>query len=124
MGEVTGQQRGVAIPQLVELGGLVLAAAAGAAVPETGQWGTHFGTFDDHGALDGLTELERKGRERCEVQLEGPRDPLKLCEDEACLSFLGCLRLTYDTIVCLVKDVAALRVVGRKCCTIIMSLSP
>lgn len=80
-GEVTGQRRVVAIPQLVELGGLVL-AAAGAAVPETGQGGTQLGTFGGHGALDGLTELERRGRERREVQME---DPPELCEGEACL---------------------------------------
>lgn len=59
----------MAIPQLVELGGLVL-AAAGAAVPETGQGGTQFGPFDGQGALDGLAQLVRKGRERREVQIE------------------------------------------------------
>lgn len=68
LGEVTGQRRVVAIPQLVQLGGLVL-AAAGAAVPETGQGGTQLRTFDSHGALDGLTELRRKGRERREGQV-------------------------------------------------------
>lgn len=66
-GEVPGQRRVVAIPQLVELGGLVL-TAAGSAVPETGQGRTHFGTFNGHGALDGLAELERQARERREVQ--------------------------------------------------------
>lgn len=66
LGEVTRQRRVVAIPQLVQLGGLVL-AAAGAAVPETGQGGTQLRTFGSHGALDGLTELRRKGRERREV---------------------------------------------------------
>lgn len=50
----------VPIPQLVELGGFVL-AAAGAAVPETGQWRTHLHTFHRHGTLDGLAKLE--GRE-------------------------------------------------------------
>lgn len=120
-GDVTGQRRVVVIPQLVELGGLVLAAAGGAAVPETGQGGTQFGTFGGHGALDGLAELERKGSERREVRIE---DRLKLCESEACLSLLGSLHRAYKTIVWLMKDLAALHVVERKCRTIITSLSP
>lgn len=56
----------MAIPQLVQLGGLVL-AAAGAAVPETGQGGTQLGTFGGHGALDGLTELWRTERREGQV---------------------------------------------------------
>lgn len=50
----------VAVPQLVELGGLALAAAGagGAAVPETGQWRTHFHTFHRHRALNGLAKLD------------------------------------------------------------------
>lgn len=67
LGEVTRQRGVVVIPQLVQLGGLVL-AAAGAAVPETGQGGTQLHTFGLHRALDGLTELRREGRERREVQ--------------------------------------------------------
>lgn len=47
----------VAIPQLVQLGGFVL-AAAGAAVPEAGQRRTHLHTFHRHRALDGLTKLD------------------------------------------------------------------
>lgn len=47
----------VAIPQLVELGGFVL-AAAGAAVPEAGQRRTHLHPFHRHRALDGFAELD------------------------------------------------------------------
>lgn len=71
----------MSIPQLVEFGGLVL-AAAGAAVPETGQRGPQLGTFDGHGALDGLTELQRKGRERREAQNRSPTRPV---ESSGCL---------------------------------------
>lgn len=71
LGEVTGQRRVVAIPQLVQLGGLVL-AAAGAAVPETGQGGTQLGALGGHGALDGLPELRREGRERREAWVSAP----------------------------------------------------
>lgn len=52
----------VAIPQLVELGGFVL-AAAGAAVPEAGQRRTHLHTFHCHRALDGLTKLDGERRD-------------------------------------------------------------
>lgn len=62
-GVVARQRHVVAIPQLVELGGFVL-AAAGAAVPETGQRGTYLHAFDCHRALDGLTELGRERREK------------------------------------------------------------
>lgn len=96
-GEVAGQRGVVAVPQLVELGGLGL-AAAGAAVPETGQGRTQFGAFGGHRALDGLAQLERKGGERCEVQLEGPRGRWKLCESEAGLSPLGSLRRAHETL--------------------------
>ena len=44
--------------------------------------------------------------------MAGPPDPLKLCESEASLSPPW------------LKHLATLHVVGRKCCTIIMSLSP
>lgn len=59
----TGQRHTpVAVPQLMELGGLALAAAgaAGAAVSETGQRRTHFHTFHRHGALNGLTKLNEE----------------------------------------------------------------
>lgn len=49
----------VTVPQLVELSGLVL-TAAGAAVPETGQWRSHLHTLDRHRAFDGLTELREQ----------------------------------------------------------------
>lgn len=47
----------VAIPQLVELGGFIL-AAAGAAVPEAGQRRTHLHTFYRHRTLNGLAKLD------------------------------------------------------------------
>lgn len=53
---VARQRHVVAVPQLVELGGLVL-AAAGAAVPEAGQRRTHLHAFHRHRALDGLAKL-------------------------------------------------------------------
>lgn len=57
-GSVVARQRHVvAIPQLVELGGLVLAAAGGA-VPEAGQWGAHLHALYRHRALDGLAKLK------------------------------------------------------------------
>lgn len=54
----------VAVPQLVQLGGFVL-AAAGAAVSEAGQRRAHLHALHRHRALDGLTKLEggKKGRE-------------------------------------------------------------
>lgn len=54
---VARQRHVVAIPQLVELGGLVLAAAGGA-VPEAGQWGAHLHALHRHRALDGLAKLK------------------------------------------------------------------
>lgn len=93
----------MAIPQLVELGGLVL-TAAGAAVPETGQGGTQLCPFDGHGALDGLTELRRKGRGRHEVQIEFPHHHSEPRESEACLSLIGSLHHLCETIVGLMKD--------------------
>lgn len=60
-GSVVARQRHVvAIPQLVELGGLVLAAAGGA-VPEAGQRGAHLHALDRHRALDGLAKLKEGG---------------------------------------------------------------
>lgn len=62
-GVLAGQRHAlVAIPQLVELSGLVL-AAAGAAVPEAGQGWTHLHTFHRHGALDGFAELRGERRD-------------------------------------------------------------
>lgn len=59
-GSVVARQRHVvAIPQLVELGGLVL-AAAGAAVPEAGQRGAHLHALHCHRALDGLAKLKEE----------------------------------------------------------------
>ena len=49
----------VAVPQFVQLSGLVL-AAAGAAVTEAGQWGAHFHALHVHRALDGLPQLGEK----------------------------------------------------------------
>lgn len=61
-GSVVARQRHVvAIPQLVELGGLVLAAAGGA-VPEAGQRGAHLHALHRHRALDGLAELKEGER--------------------------------------------------------------
>lgn len=60
-GVVLGQRHAlVAIPQLVDLGGLVL-AAAGAAVPEAGQRRTHLHPLHRHGALDGFAKLMMEG---------------------------------------------------------------
>lgn len=57
-GSVVARQRHVvAIPQLVKLGGLVL-AAAGATVPEAGQRGAHLHALHGHRALDGLAKLK------------------------------------------------------------------
>lgn len=56
-GVVTRQRHVVAIPQLVELCGFVL-AAAGAAVPEAGQRRTYLHAFHCHRALNGLTKLD------------------------------------------------------------------
>lgn len=56
---VSRERHVVAVPQLVELGGFVL-AAAGAAVPEAGQGRTHFHALHRHRALDGLPELDGK----------------------------------------------------------------
>lgn len=57
-GSVVARQRHVvAVPQLVELGGLVLAAAGGA-VPEAGQRGAHLHALHRHRALDGLAKLK------------------------------------------------------------------
>lgn len=112
LGEVTRQRRVVAIPQLVQLGGLVL-AAAGAAVPETGQGGTQLGALGGHGALDGLTELRRKGRERREAWVSAPP------EQEPSSSTWG----GGAGIVWLMKDLAVLHVVGRKGGAVITSPS-
>lgn len=50
---------GVPVPQFVELGHFGV-AAAGAAVPEAGQWGAHLHALHSHRTLDGLTQLQRE----------------------------------------------------------------
>lgn len=63
-GVFAGQRHAlVAVPQLVELGGLVL-AAAGAAVPEAGQRRTYLHTLHRHRALDGLAKLDGERPDR------------------------------------------------------------
>lgn len=65
-GGFAGQRHAlVAVPQFVELRGLVL-AAAGAAVPETGQGRPHLHAFHRHRALDGFAELDGERQRRLE----------------------------------------------------------
>lgn len=49
---------GVAVPQFVELGHFSV-TAAGAAVPEAGQWGAHLHPLHCHRTLDGFPQLQR-----------------------------------------------------------------
>lgn len=73
----------VTIPQLVELSGFVL-AAAGAAVPETGQRRSYLHTLHCHRALDGLAKLDGERQDSYRGRHKGPgtcagNTPMKLC---------------------------------------------